>query len=194
MPRHEPARVERLPCQLPLARQVTGREAATVRQGEHPRTGVHRLDLLADEELDHFRSRHAVAAEEALDGALALEAEIDRALSEREIDASRLASLPARPILAVFVSLACGASTTATCRRAWPVDRAMRATGLPEREVLRVDALVRQVLGSNAPDVDLFAPGGIAELLALVGHDVDHEALRQRLLDLLATTEGASRE
>ena len=69
----------------------------------------------------------------------------------------------------------------------------MRATGLPEREVLRVDALVREVLGSNAPDVDLFGPGGIAELLALVGHDADLEALRQRLLDLLASTHRASR-
>jgi hypothetical protein len=168
-------------CGHPLARQVDGRDRATIRRGEHPRASVQRLDLIDDDELDRFRALHPVAGTEAMDAALALEDGIERALVERGLDRARLAVLPARPILAVFVCFACGASAVARTTREWEVDRAMQESGLGEREILAVRALVRESCGGAAPPVDAFGSDALLELGGLVGQDVDLASLADRI-------------
>jgi hypothetical protein len=168
-------------CRHPLARQVDGRDRGTIRRGEHPRASVQRLDLIDDDELDRFRSLHPVASTEAMDAALALEDGVERALVERGLDGARLAVLPARPILAVFVCFACGASAVARTTREWEVDRAMEESGLGEREILAVRALVRESCGAAAPPVDAFGRDALLELGGLVGQDVDLASLADRI-------------
>lgn len=169
------------PCRLTLVRQVDGRDRGTVRRGEHPRASVHRLDLLDDDELDRFRALHPVASIDAMDSALALEEGVERALAERGIDSAGLAALPTRPILAVFVCFACGAWTAARATRDWEIDRAMRSSGLGEREVLAVRSLVRASCGERAPPIDALDADALLELGHVVGRDVDHEALAERI-------------
>jgi hypothetical protein len=173
-----------LPCSLPLTRQVEGMERGTVRRGEHPRAQVRRVDLLSDEELDRFRETHPEASAAAMDGSLTIEETLDVVLAEKRIDDARLAKLPMRPILTVFVCLACGTSSPARAWRAWPVDRAMRASGLAERDLVRVEALLHDMLGDRAPQLDRFDADGIIELASLLGRDIDHSSLRDRLGEL----------
>lgn len=169
------------PCHRPLVSQVDGRDRATVRRGEHPRASVQRLDLLEDEELDRFRALHPTASADAMDGALALDDGVERALAGRGIGPAGLATLPARPILAVFVCFACGAWAAARTMRDWEVDRAMRGSGLGEREILAIRSLVRAVCGDAAPAIDAFGADALLELGHLVGRDVDHSALAERI-------------
>ncbi len=119
---------------LPLGRQVEGAERRTVRRGEHPRDSVHRVDLLDDEGLDRLRARHPDRSAEAMDAAVAVDEELERALALRGIDGA-VERLPARPLLAVYVCLECGASVIASATRSWEVDRTMRETGSAERDV-----------------------------------------------------------
>lgn len=171
-------------CSLPLARQIEGREQATVRTGEHPRGLVHRIDLMSDHELDALRARHPESGALAMDRALAIEENLEQVLAEKQLDEARLAALPMRPILTVFVCMACGVCAPARAWRAWPIDRAMRASRLPERDILRIETVVREVLGDGAPCLDELDAEAIAELSGMVGHDFDEDALRIRLLEL----------
>jgi hypothetical protein len=95
---------------------------------------VQRIDLLDDEGLDRFRARHPERSAEAMDAAVAVEEELERALALRGIDGA-IESLPARPILAVYVCLECGANAIASASRSWDVDETMRETGSAERDV-----------------------------------------------------------
>ncbi len=120
-----------------------------------------RLDLLQDAELDQFRARHPEASVAALDHAVALDEAIEAALAER-LKVGALDALPARPVLAVFVCLACGASAIGEAVRPWEIDRAMRRSGLAERDLLRVLA----VMGPSADGrlIDELAPEALVEL------------------------------
>ncbi len=122
-------------CELPLLRQLEGRERRTVRLGEHPRGDVHRLDLLDDGLLDQFRARHPAVSEAAIDAALLLDEQLEQALSERGLGAIELSVLPERPLLGVFVCFACGRYVVARAVREWAVDAAMRDRGLQERDL-----------------------------------------------------------
>jgi hypothetical protein len=161
-----------------------------VRRGEHPRGEVHRLDLLDDDALDRLRARFPTASTEAMDGAEMLDAAVDASLVARGLDSRALGALPKRPILTVFVCLSCGSTTAARAEREWAVDRAMRLTGLGEREVAAVVRLLAEAFGAAAPAVDRLDAVGVLELAGLVGHDVDLVSLRSRVRDLV---EGASK-
>ena len=89
--------------------------------------------------------------------------------------------LPARPVLAVFVCFACGASAVARTTREWEVDRAMQRSGLGEREILAIRTLVRESCVGAAPRVDTFGSDALLELGGLVGRDVDLAALADRI-------------
>lgn len=119
-----------------------------------------RLDLLEDDALDRFRQRHPEASTQALDQAVALDDAVEAALAER-LRNGTLDALPARPVLATFVCMACGASAIGEATRAWEVDRAMRRSGLAERDLLRVLA-TEQLDGVSA--IDEVAPDTLLEL------------------------------
>lgn len=123
------------PCSLPLVAQVDARDAATVRRGEHPRHAVKRLDLLSDLELDELRARHPASADAAMDVSLLLDGQLEQVLAARGLSPEHLESLPIRPLLSVFVCLACGATAVGTAQRSWEIDRAMRELGLAERDL-----------------------------------------------------------
>lgn len=89
-----------------------------------------------------------------------------------------------KPILAVFVCLACGAFEAAATTRPWPVDRAMRRAGLGERDILAVVQLIESASANPAPELDAISAEGLRELVALVGHDVDLVALGGRVAEL----------
>lgn len=127
-------------CVLPLIRQLEGTERKTVRLGEHPRREVHRLDLMDDDALDRFRALHPVVSEAALDTALVLEERVEHSLAVRGLAVSRLRVLPARPLLAVFVCMACGQHAIATCARDWAVDDVMEERSMLERDALGTHA------------------------------------------------------
>lgn len=127
------SRRDKRPCELPLLRQLEGRERSTIRLGEHPRDCVRRVDLLADDLLDDLRARHPTTGEEAIDAALLLDEQLEAALERRGLGVVELSVLPARPLLAVFVCLACGRYEIAEIARDWATDAAVRG-GLHERD------------------------------------------------------------
>lgn len=119
-----------------------------------------RLDLLEDDELDRFRVLHPEAGVAALDLAVALDDAVEAALAER-LQVGSLETLAARPVLATFVCMACGASAVGEATRPWEVDRAMRRSGLAERDLLRVLATWTRLGGTS---IDELTPEILLEL------------------------------
>lgn len=169
-------------CKRLLADQVADSTGA-LRRVDHPRDSVHRLDLLDDAQLDAFRVRHRERAERALDAHHMLLEAVELRVAAIE-EAARVAledRIAERPILTVFVCLECGASDVAGAKRRWDVDRALRRTTLPERDLLAVAMLLAEAWAEVAgppPPLDEFAATQIAELRALVGEDVDLASVR----------------
>lgn len=95
-----------------------------------------------------------------------------------------------KPILSVYVCLACGAHDAAVATRAWPIDRAMRRAGLAERDVLAVVGLLGSACGADAPSLDVLSAVALRELTRGVGQDLDVPTLRARVIDL--ATQGSS--
>lgn len=138
---------------------------------------MRRLDLLPDEELDAYRSRfgsEALEASEVLAEALSVQlAQLEeRARSTLEL------TTEARAILTVAVCLRCGTYEVVRMQRAWAIDRAMRRSGLPEREVHAALALLLDAGATG--NLDTLDAERLRELHSLVGLDVDLESVRLR--------------
>jgi hypothetical protein len=78
----------------------------------------------------------------------------------------------------VVVCVACGTYEVARTKRAWTIDRAMKRSDLAEREVRAALALLIEA-GAD-PDLDQLDGEKPRELHALVGEDVDFEAVRAK--------------
>ena len=165
--------VKAAPCTRPLAQQAEDRSGSR-RRGDH---ALRRLDLLTDAELDAYRERFG---SEALDASevLAEGIERQRAKLEEVVRGSLEGRTESRPILSVVVCLSCGVFDVARASRAWAVDRAMRRSGLGEREVLGVLALLAEA-GSDG-NLDGLSAEKLRELSTLLGQDVDLESVRLR--------------
>lgn len=83
-----------------------------------------------------------------------------------------------RPLLTVVVCLSCGTFAIGRTTRAWAIDRAMRRSGLAEREVREVLALLIEAGGD--PNLDALDGEKLQELRGLVGEDVDLDSVRNR--------------
>jgi hypothetical protein len=160
-------------CSRPLADQATD-ESGSRRRSDHE---LRRLDLLSDEELDAFRARHGTDALDAADE-LARAMEVHTAKIDEAMRVALESRIPARPILTIVVCFECGAYEVARMKRAWPIDRAMLRSGLAERDVLALLALLIEAGGE--PDLDALDAERLRELHALVGEDVDLESIRER--------------
>lgn len=170
-------------CSRALQEQVADATGA-IRRTDHPRSDVQRLDLLDDRTLDRFRAQHGALADQALDAHHELLAALETRLAAVE-EAARQAledRIVERPILTVFVCLSCGASDVAGAKRRWDVDRAMRRSGLAERDLLAIARLLAEAwaeVPSAPPALDAFSAEELHDLLALVGEDVDLATLRE---------------
>ena len=165
-------------CSRSLAEQF-GDGSGARRRANHPHEAVAPLHLLSDDELDAFRARHperslaAFAAYEELQAQLANEAtwfEAARAQLEKRT--------PKRPTLTFVVCKSCGGHEIAMMNRPWTLDRAMRRTGALERELIAVEALLREA--GCTTSLDALSVEELGELMPLVGQDVDLETLRAR--------------
>lgn len=183
--RAEPAeRLRPAACSRRLVDQLRGPYVA--RRGEHPKASVRRLELLTDAELDELRERRP-------DGSALALAMLD-ALDER-FDASLVAAglsddlvrrrLTRKPILAVWVCVACGAADVGRAERSWSVDDAMRRACLGEREVLAIERLMSEAYRASPPSLDALSGAALHELAELVDADVDLDALRSRIETLI---------
>lgn len=166
-------------CTRPLSEQWADR-SGSIRRVDHPHATVARLDLLDDRRLDAFRSRHPERSERALDAVQVLADEMTRHLAALEVRALEVLEdrTEGRPILAVVVCAECGAFEVVRTSRSWPIDRAMRRTNMSERDAHAIVALLVEA-GSDG-DLDRVPVERLRELLALVGHDVDLESVRER--------------
>ncbi len=157
-----------------LAEQAVDRTGSR-RRADHT---LRRLDLLSDDELDHFRARFR---SEALDASELLAERVALRLGhiEREARKALEGRIPSRPILTIAVCLACGAHEVVRMVRPWAIDRAMMRTGLAERDVRAVIAVLAELHGDHEPErLDALTPEQLRDLLALVGQDFDAETLR----------------
>lgn len=124
-----------------------------------------------------YRSRfgsEALDASEILAEGLALRA----AQAEAAVQVALEARVEARPILTVVVCLSCGSFEVVRMSRAWAIDRAMRRSGLCERDVRAALALLIEAGGDG--DLDALDGERLRELHGLVGEDVDFESVRAR--------------
>ena len=130
---------------------------------------------MADEELDAFRARFPEAAERAFEQYDELEAHAGRLDA---LSSERAAELPNKPILTIVVCLSCGASEAIRASRPWPVDRAMARSGLSERDVLDVVALLRAAFDAG-PELEELDGELLRELKALVALAPEPEEVRE---------------
>ena len=171
-------------CARPLASQVADRTGA-VRRADHPPQAVHRLDLLSDDDLERYRTRFPQLSAEALQAYDLLTVAMEERVAAVE-EAARVAlegRIRERPILGVFVCTSCGAFEVARSTRRWDIDRAMRRSGMNERELLAVALLIAECwieVAEPPPTLDAITTEMLHELHALVGQDVDHATVRAR--------------
>jgi CheY-like chemotaxis protein len=170
--------VKAVPCSRPLSEQAED-ESGSRRRGDHQ---LRRLDLLSDEELDSYRARFGSAALDAAD--VLADAMETQAAQIQDLARGVLESrTDQRPVLGIFVCVSCGTHEVARTKRPWAVDRAMRRSGLPEREVRAALALLTEAEGDDHDALDaLDGLDGdlLRELRGLVGQDVDVDSVRAR--------------
>lgn len=168
-------------CTRSIAEQLADSSGA-VRRADHPRAGLHRLDLLDDDALDRYRDRYpeqATAAFEASD--LLLEALDDRAAPLDDAARAIEDHVQERPVLVVVVCSECGRFEISRSARPWDVDRAMRRSGVAERDLVRVSVLLTEAwaeVNEPAPRLDTLSSTQLEELRALAGEDVDFASVR----------------
>jgi hypothetical protein len=168
-------------CTRSLAEQWADVSGA-VRRIDHPRGCVAQIDLLSDEALDAYRADHPGPSGDALDAVeLLADAMAARAAVE---EAARLAledTTPERPMLGVIACMECGAFEVARIGRPWPIDRAMRRSGLAERDVRTVLRILLEAFDdAQVVALDQLSVSALRELLALDGEDFDLEVVRAR--------------
>lgn len=171
-------------CQRSISAQWADQSGA-IRRSDHPRASLERIDLLTDDALDSYRRAYPEQSEAALEAHELLLTALATRMAE--VDAAAVAALQSRtrerPILAVVVCVSCGAFEVSRGSRRWDVDRAMRRTGIAERDLMRVAMVLAEAwaeVPEAPPDLDALRSHQIRELLELAGADVDHVTLRDQ--------------